>query len=137
MQNTDNLAQIAQQYATGDEVNDPITGKVMLKANVGPDGEIAPRRGIDAGYDKLSRQFMKEHPSFSPDEIKHYETIFDTGKDPNNTDESQQPNEAGKGGQPAQQFQTPPQGAIDYLKAHPESRSGFEGHFGPADKYLK
>jgi len=41
---------------------------------------------------------MKDHPAFNPDEIKHYETIFDTGRDPN---APQPPTEPGKEGAPA------------------------------------
>lgn len=96
LQTTDHLDQIGQEYASGSEVHDPVTGEVLLKENVGADGETTPRHGLDVGYDKLARKYMKDHPSFNPDEIKHYETIFDTGKNP---DDVQTPNEQGKGGQ--------------------------------------
>jgi hypothetical protein len=131
---TDNLSQIGQEYASGNEVHDPLTGKTILKENIGPDGEVTPRHGLDAGYDKLAKQYLKDHPAFTPEEIKNYETIFETGKDPNAPPEVQQPNEQGKG---PQQFQVPPKEAIELLKSRPETRSIFEGHFGPADKYLK
>ena len=133
LQTTDHLDQIGQQYASGDEVNDPIDGKVLLKANIGPDGEITPRHGLDVGYDKLARKFVLEHPSFTPDEIKHYSTIFETGKDPN------EPKAAAAPGAPAQSFPPPPKEAIDLLKANPDDvhRKSFEKYFGPADQYLK
>lgn len=83
VQSIDHLDELGQQYASGDEVVDPISGKTLLKPNIGPDGEIAPRHGLDAGYDKIARKFTLEHPSFSPEEIKHYESIFTTGLDPN------------------------------------------------------
>jgi hypothetical protein len=81
-QTTDHLDDLGQQYASGDEVHDPVTGDLLLKANTDSSGEIAPRHGLDVGYDKLARKFMLDHPSFTPDEIKHYQTIFDTGRDP-------------------------------------------------------
>jgi hypothetical protein len=102
----DNLDQIGQQYASGDEVTDPVTGDILLKANVGPDGELAPRHGLDVGYDKLARKYILDHPSFTPEEIKHYQTIFDTGRDPS---EAQQPNEPAKG---APEAGTPPLTAL-------------------------
>ena len=85
VQNLDHLDSMGQQYASGDEVTDPVTGAVMLKANVGKDGEIAPRHGLDVGFDKLARKFTLDHPSFSPDEIKHYTELFE-----------KKPEEAGK-----------------------------------------
>lgn len=80
IQKVDQLDELGQQYASGGEVADPVSRKILLKANVGSDGEIAPRRGLDVGYDKLARKFVLEHPSFNADEIKHYQTIFDTGR---------------------------------------------------------
>lgn len=82
VQSIDHLDSMGQQYASGDEVTDPLSGEVLLKANVGKDGEIAPRHGLDVGFDKVARKFTLAHPSFTPEEIKRYETIFDTGKDP-------------------------------------------------------
>jgi len=80
IEKVDQLDQIGQQYASGDEVVDPVTKQVLLKPNIGPDGEIQPRHGLDAGYDKLARKFVLDHPSFTSEEIKHYNTIFDTGR---------------------------------------------------------
>lgn len=122
LQTTDHLDQIGQAYASGDAVVDPISGKEMLPANI-KNGEQVPRHGLDVGYDKLARKFVLEHPSFTPDEIKHYNTIFDTGKDPDSKEPS--------GG-----FHAAPSEAVEHLKAHPETREMFEKHFGPADKYL-
>lgn len=76
VQKVDQLDSIAQQYVSGDEVLNPLTGQVMLKANIDRNGEMAPRRGLDAGFDKLARKFTLEHPSFKPDEIKNYNTLF-------------------------------------------------------------
>jgi hypothetical protein len=77
----DQIDGMGQQYASGDEVTDP-SGKVLLKANTGPDGEIAPRHGLDVGFDKLIRKWTNDNPSFTPEQIKNYETIFDTGRPP-------------------------------------------------------
>jgi hypothetical protein len=98
IQTLDHLDQIGQQYASGDEVDDPITGDVLMKPNIGPDGEITPRHGLDSGYDKLARKYVVDHPSFTPEEIKNYQSIFDTGRAPG---EAQTPNEQGKGTQVA------------------------------------
>lgn len=77
----DQLDSIAQQYISGDEVLDPISGKQLLKANIDRNGEMAPRRGLDAGYDKLARKFTLDHPSFTPEEIKNYNALFTAPKD--------------------------------------------------------
>lgn len=84
----DNLAGLSQQYMSGDEVVDPITGQVMMKANIGPDGEVAPRRTLDAGFDKLARKFDHDHPSFTPEEIKNYQTLFEKPKEAGATTEA-------------------------------------------------
>lgn len=76
VQKVDQLDSIAQQYVSGDEVLNPLTGQVMLKANIDRNGEMAPRRGLDAGFDKLARKFTLDHPSFKPEEIKNYNTLF-------------------------------------------------------------
>jgi hypothetical protein len=76
VQKVDQLDSIAQQYVSGDEVLNPITGTVMLKANIDRNGEMSPRRGLDAGFDKLARKFTLDHPSFKPEEIKNYNTLF-------------------------------------------------------------
>jgi len=81
LQKMDQLDSMAQQYVSGDEVMDPISGKVLLKANIDRNGEMAPRRGLDAGYDKLARSFTLAHPSFTPDEIKNYNTLFTAPKE--------------------------------------------------------
>lgn len=129
VQNIDHLDNIGQQYASGDEVTDPISGKVMLKANV-VDGEITPRHGLDVGYDKLARKFTLEHPSFNPDEIKRYETIFDTGSDPNAAPVT--PGAPGQTGQAVPQtFPDIPGGAIQDLKKNPNTASQFDEVFGP------
>lgn len=80
IQKVDQLDSMGQQYASGDEVTDPVTGKVMLKANVDKTGEIAPRHGLDVGFDKIARKFTLDHPSFNADEVKNYQNIFDTGR---------------------------------------------------------
>jgi hypothetical protein len=109
VQSIDHLDSMGQQYASGDEVTDPISGEVMLKANIGADGEIQPRHGLDVGFDKLARKFTLAHPSFTPEEIKRYETIFDTGRDPN---EKAAPGQ--KAGEAAPQL---PLAALSQLKA--------------------
>lgn len=76
VQKVDQLDSIAQQYVSGDEVLNPVTGAVMLKANIDRNGEMAPRRGLDAGFDKLARKFTLEHPSYKPEEIKNYNRLF-------------------------------------------------------------
>lgn len=82
IQSIDHLDQLGQQYASGGEVIDPIDGKTLLKENIGADGQVTPRHGLDVGYDKIARKFVLDHPSFTPEEIKHYETIFDSGRPP-------------------------------------------------------
>lgn len=126
VQSIDHLDQIGQSYASGDEVVDPVSGKVLLKANV-KDGEIAPRRGLDVGYDKLARKFVLDHPSFSPEEIKKYETIFDTGRDPSAVAASA----PGAVAPAATAFPAPPPAAIKDLKTNPGSAAHFDEVFGP------
>jgi len=82
LEKVDQIDGMSQQYMSGDEVTDPVSGKVLLKANVGPDGEIQQRHGLDVGFDKIVRKWTNDTPSFTPEEIKHYETIFDTGRPP-------------------------------------------------------
>lgn len=82
LEKVDQIDGMSQQYMSGDEVTDPNTGKVLLKANTGPDGEIAPRRGLDVGFDKIVRKWTNDNPSFTPEEIKNYETLFTSGKPP-------------------------------------------------------
>lgn len=134
VQKVDQLDSIAQQYVSGDEVVDPISGQVMLKANIDRNGEMAPRRGLDAGYDKLARKFTLDHPSFTPEEIKNYNTLFTAPKEKAAAAEAKpaEPAKPPEGG-----FQTPPPAAIEILKARPETREMFEKRFGPADKYLQ
>ena len=133
VQSVDHLDALGQQYASGDEVADPVDGKILLKANIGPDGEIAPRHGLDVGFDKLARKFVNSHPSFTPEEIKRYSTIFETGKDPT---APQTPNEPSKTA-PAEALPYPKE-AIDQLKANPDQRHFFDETFGPgaSDKVL-
>lgn len=67
---------MAQDYASGSEVVDPLDPKnVLAPANM-EDGEIRPRNGIDFGYDKVARKFAQQHPAFTPDETKNYEQLF-------------------------------------------------------------
>lgn len=137
LQKIDQLDGMGQQYVSGDEVTNPVTGQVMLKANVGPDGELAPRHGLDAGFDKLARTFTLENPSFSKDEIKNYEQLFDSGRPPGEgkTNGPAKAAAAPPGGAPISGA-TPPPAAIEYLKANPGTRQMFEKRFGPADQYL-
>lgn len=118
IQTLDHLDQMGQQYAAGGEVEDPITGKVLLKENIGPDGEVTPRHGLDVGYDKLARKYVQDHPAFNADEIKHYQTIFDTGRDPNQKEAT------------GQTGQAPPKEAINELKANPGAAAHFDAIFG-------
>lgn len=132
VQKVDQLDSIAQQYVSGDEVLNPLDGKPMLKANLDRNGEIMPRRGLDAGFDKLARKFTLEHPSFTPDEIKNYHELFAAPKDKGAVGVAPPPPAAAT---PAVQ-QAPP-AAVDFLKANPASRPLFEKRYGPADKYLQ
>jgi hypothetical protein len=133
MQQIDHLDQMGQAYYSGDEVVDPVDGKTLLPANLDKNGEIAPRHGLDVGFDKIARKFALDHPTMTPEQIKNYQTIFETGKDPN------EPKAAVAPGAPAQSFPSPPKEAIDLLKANPDDvhRKSFEKHFGPSDQYLK
>lgn len=94
----DHLDDLGQQYFSGAEVTDPVDGKVLLPANLDKSGEIAPRRGLDVGFDKLARKFTLEHPTLTKDEIARYQTIFKTGIDPN---APTTPTPAASGGAPA------------------------------------
>lgn len=100
LQTTDHLDQIGQAYASGDAVVDPVTGKEMLPANI-KNGEIEPRHGLDVGYDKLARKFVVEHPSFTPEEIKNYSAIFDSGRDGTATPQKAEGGKADKEAAPA------------------------------------
>lgn len=128
LQSIDHLDDLGQQYTSGDEVRDPVDGKVLLPANI-KNGEIAPRHGLDVGYDKLARKFVLDHPTFTPEEVKNYEAIFDAGKDQPASETKAAPTTGG--------FATPPAEAIQHLKENPATRGAFEKHFGPADQYLK
>lgn len=78
----DHIDEMGQAYYSGDDVVDPVSGKMVLKANLDRNGEIQPRRGLDVGFDKIARKYALDHPSLSPEDIKNYETIFKTGIDP-------------------------------------------------------
>lgn len=80
LEKLDNISGLANAYMSGDEVVDPVTGKTLLKANMGTDGEIAPRRTLDSKFEKIARQYDNDHPSFTPEEIKNYHFLFE-GKD--------------------------------------------------------
>lgn len=82
LEKVDQIDGMGQEYATGGAVHDPISGKEILAENVDRNGETQPRRGLDAGFDKIVRKFTNDNPSFTPEQIKHYETIFDTGRPP-------------------------------------------------------
>jgi hypothetical protein len=105
----DNLDILGQQYASGDEVVDPISGKTLLAANANRNGEVEPRHGLDVGFDKLARQYVNSHPTMTPEEIKHYETIFDTGVDPDHPELTE--GAATQPGQPSAQGAAPAVGA--------------------------
>lgn len=75
LQQLDNLDGMAQEYVNGDDVTDPITGKVLLPAGQGT------RRGLDAGFNKIARTWTNANPTFSKKEVDHYNTLFTTGKD--------------------------------------------------------
>lgn len=66
------IGELAQEYRLGNEVVDPITGETLAPANMGADGQQHDRPGLDPGYDKLVTKFAKAHPTFSPDEYKHF-----------------------------------------------------------------
>jgi len=76
----DRIDQMGQAYQAGDEVVNPVTGEVLLKANLNRNGEVEPRRGLDAGFDKLARKFVNENPTTTPEEAENYKKVlFDAG----------------------------------------------------------
>lgn len=75
MQQLDRLDGMAQQYVSGGEVDDPITGKMLVQPNI-VNGQIQQRRGLDVGFDKVARDFINTHPTLSKDDIKNYEQLF-------------------------------------------------------------
>lgn len=76
----DRIDQMAQAYQSGDEVVNPVTGVVMMKANMKANGEVEPRRGLDVGFDKLARKFVNENPTTTPEEAVKYKELFSAGK---------------------------------------------------------
>jgi lysozyme len=75
MEKMQQLGSLAQEYQGGGDVHDPVTGEVIMKAGEGK------RYGLDSDFDKMAQAWVKAHPTYSPDEIKHYEQLFDKGKD--------------------------------------------------------
>ncbi len=71
------LGEMGTDYRLGHEVVDPISGKVLVPANVGEEGKLEPRVGLDPGYDKAANEFVKAHPMFSGEEYKNFNTLFD------------------------------------------------------------
>ncbi len=97
-----NLGEMGTDYRLGHEVVDPIADKdgnhkVLVPANVGADGQITPRVGLDPGYDKAANQFVKDHPMFSDEEYKTWDKLFDQKPGTPDTASTAQP---GAGGQP-------------------------------------
>lgn len=132
MQKIDYLDDLGQQYYSGGEVVDPISGKVLAKANLGANGEPEPRRGLDVGFDKIARKFQLDNPTLSPEDIKNYQEIFKTGIDPRRPDPVA-PTKPGtapakSGAAPAPAF---PKEAVDMLRADPNMTAQFEQVFGP------
>ncbi len=82
LEQLDRVNSLAQRYQSGDEVSDPDTGKVYLKANINRDGEPTPRRGLDVGFDKLARQYILDHPITTDEEAKDYQKFMKTGEAP-------------------------------------------------------
>jgi len=64
------IGEMAATYKNGEAIMDPKDpSKVLLKANVGPDGEPMERVGLDSHWDKFLHQYTKDHPTFSKDEF--------------------------------------------------------------------
>lgn len=82
LEKVDQIDGMGQEYQSGGAVHDPITGKELIPDNVDHNGDIQPRRGLDVGFDKIIRKWTNDNPSFKPEEIKNYETIFDTNRPP-------------------------------------------------------
>ncbi len=97
MHKIDMLDDLGQQYFSGSEVVDPVSGKTYLKANLDANGEITPRRGLDVGFDKIARQWQLDNPTLSPEDIANYKEIFKTGMDPRRPD-APMPAKTGPGG---------------------------------------
>jgi hypothetical protein len=120
------IGEMSAAYKTGEQVMDPHNpDKVLIPANLGPDGKPKERVGLDAKFDRIMHTYNKEHPTFTDDEYKTF--VKDL-----NSHEGEAPVAPAAGN-----FRAPPPGAIDILKKDPSSRAAFEKRFGPADKYLK
>jgi len=76
LEKIDQLDGMAKQYVLGDDVVDPITGKVLLPAGQGK------RHGLDAGFDKVAREYVNEVNKKDEAEYKNFEQLFNTGRDP-------------------------------------------------------
>lgn len=124
------LMSMANDYVAGNEVTDPVTGKVLLKADPNRDGV-----GLDAGWNKLAKSWSEANPAFKPEEIKTYQKVFATGKNPDGTDSIANPKPGEKGAAAGGSI---PPGAIDDLKKNPASRDQFDAAFGAgaSDKIL-
>ena len=121
LQRMDMFADMASDYASGAEVVDPYTKKVLLPA------QGTPRGGLDFGWDKLLRNFISEHPAFTPAETKNYLSLLEQDKKAEKTSKEGT----------STQFKTPSPADIQILKNDPRVRPFFEKRFGPADQYLK
>lgn len=124
------LMEMANDYVAGNDVTDPVTGKVLLKADPNREGS-----GLDAGWNKLAKSWSEANPAFNPDEIKSYQKVLTTGKNPDGTDSIANP-QPGKDNPASGNFKTPDASDIKLLQDGKVSRQTFEKYFGPADKYL-
>lgn len=141
MQKIDYLDDLGQQYFSGSEVVDPVSGKVLAKANMDANGEVAPRRGLDVGFDKIARKWQLDNPTLTPEEIKNYQEIFRTGIDPRRPDPAAPAAPGKQGAAPAQApagASPYPKEAVDMLRANPAMKAQFDEIFGPgaSDKAL-
>jgi len=70
---TQQIGDMASAYKNGEAIMDPKDPfKVLLKGNIGPDGEPMERIGLDSHWDKFLHQYVKANPTFSPEELTQF-----------------------------------------------------------------
>lgn len=71
------LGEMTTAYKSGEAVMDPRDPtKMLLPANLGPDGEPMERNGVDAKFDRVAQRYAKEHPTFSKEEYDNFHEVF-------------------------------------------------------------
>jgi hypothetical protein len=107
------IGDMANQYQRGQDVVDPVSGRVLLPAGQG-------NRGADAQFKQIASQFAKDHPMFTDEEVHTLDRMMDL---------KSEEGKKGKGDKARQP--TPDQ--INELRANPQFKDSFKKHFPGVD----